>query len=267
MNYNRHFIAVFFSIVAIIHLSALPTFSADAEIPALQEKVKALEKKVNQLEHNFNQRFLAIEKKILPAQKQNSELDDNAQKKIISIKKLISNEQIALAKEKLAEFLKTYSSTKFASSARKLSQEISIIGMDMTTNWGIETWFQGKDEIDVKNQKTTLLLFWETWCGYCHREAPKIQKIYTDYKDNGLQVIGLTKVNGSATPEKVIEFIKKNALTYPIAKEDGSMSQYFKVQGIPAAALICNDKIVWRGNPARLPEQLLKKYLEIQTQN
>jgi len=266
MNYNRHFIAVLFSIVAIIHLSALPTFSADAEIPALQEKVNALEKKVNQLEHNFNQRFLAIEKKILPAQKQNSELNDNAQKEIISIKELISNEQIALAKKKLAEFLITYSSTRFASSARKLNQEISIIGMDMTTNWGIETWFQGKDEIDVKNQKTTLLLFWETWCGYCRREAPKIQKIYTDYKDKGLQVIGLTKVNRSATPEKITEFIKENSITYPIAKEDGSMSQYFKVQGIPAAALIYNDKIVWRGNPARLPEQLVKKYLDIQVQ-
>ncbi len=70
----------------------------------------------------------------------------------------------------------------------------------------------------------------------------------------------------SGTFKNIPLIIKENSITYPIAKEDGSMSQYFKVQGIPAAALIYNDKIVWRGNPARLPEQLLKKYLEIKSQ-
>lgn len=267
MNSIRPFITIFFSMAVIIHLSAPFSFSDEAEMKALQEKINALEKKIDQLEHNSNQRFLAIEKIVLPAQKKDSALDNKAKEEFNSILELISNEQIALTKEKLAEFLNTYSSTKFASSASKLNQEIAIIGMDMPTNWGIETWFQGKDEIDLKEQTTTLVLFWEIWCGYCRREMPKIQKIYTGYQDKGLTVIGLTKVNRSATPEKVTEFINKNSITYPIAKENGSMSQYFKVRGIPAAALICNNKIVWRGNPARLPDQLLKKYLEIQIQS
>ncbi len=267
MNSIRPFIAVFFSMAVIIHLSAPFSFSDESEMKALQAKINALEKKINQLEQNSDKRFQAIEKIVLPAQKQDSALDNKAKEEFKSILELISNEQIAPAKEKLTEFLNTYSSTKFASSARKLNQEVAIIGMDIPTDWGIETWFQGKGEIDLKEQTTTLVLFWETWCGYCRREMPKIQKIYTDYKDKGLKVIGLTKVNRSATPEKIIEFIKENAITYPIAKEDGSMSQYFKVRGIPAAALISNNKIVWRGNPARLPDQLLKKYLEIQNKS
>jgi thiol-disulfide isomerase/thioredoxin len=261
MNCNCHFIAVFFAIALTIHMSAIPSFSDEAERKALQEKVNALEKRVNQLEHSSDQRFKAIEKIVLPAQKQASKLDIKAKEELNSIIELISNDQIALAREKLAEFLKTYGSTRSASSARKLNQEISMIGMDAPTDWGIAAWFQGEDEFDLKEQNTTLVLFWETWCGYCRREMPKIQKIYTDYKDKGLKVIGLTKVNRSATPETVIEFIKENSITYPIAMEDGSMTKYFKVQGIPAAALISNGKIVWRGNPARLPDQLLKKYL------
>jgi len=264
MNYTRPFITGFFSIAAIILLSAPPSFCADAEIKVLQEKVNALEKKVNQLEHNFNQRFMAIEKKTHQAQKPNIALENTANKELKNIKALVSNEQITLAKAKLADFFKKYSSTRVASSARKLSQEISIIGMDVPKNWDIETWLQGKDEINLEKQSTMLLFFWETWCGYCRREAPKIQKIYTDYKDKGLKVIGLTKINKTATPEKVVEFIKEKGITYPIAKETGTLSQYFKVRGIPAAALISNGKIVWRGHPGRLPDQLLKKYLKSQ---
>lgn len=110
------------------------------------------------------------------------------------------------------------------------------------------------------------MIFRETWCSHCRREVPKLEKIYTGYKDKGLKVIGLTKINKGATPEKINEFIEEKGITYPIAKENGSLSQYFKVKGIPAAALISNGKIVWRGHPSRLPGQLLKKYLKIQTQ-
>ena len=260
----RFTVALFF-IVAVIHLSALPSFSTENEMKALQEKVNTLEKKLNRLEHNFDQRLQAVEKTVFPEPKRDSTLEKKAKEEINSIKKLISNEQISRAKAKLDDFFKKYSTTRFATSAGKLSQEISVIGMDAPKNWDIEKWFQGKDEIDLKKQNPMLLIFWETWCGFCQREVPKLQKTYTEYKDDGLQVIGFTKINRSATPEKVIEFIKENNITYPIAKENGSLSQYFKVQGIPAAALISKGKIVWRGNPARLPDQLIKKYLSIQT--
>ncbi len=45
MNNIRPFIAGFLSIVAIILLSASPSFCTDAEMKALQEKVNSLEKK------------------------------------------------------------------------------------------------------------------------------------------------------------------------------------------------------------------------------
>ena len=48
MNSIRPFIAIFFSMAVIIHLSAPPSFSNEAEMKALQEKINALEKKVNQ---------------------------------------------------------------------------------------------------------------------------------------------------------------------------------------------------------------------------
>ena len=57
MNSIRPFIAIFFSMAVIIHLSAPFSFSDEAEMKALQETINALEKKVNQLEYNSNQRY------------------------------------------------------------------------------------------------------------------------------------------------------------------------------------------------------------------
>ena len=70
------------------------------------------------------------------------------------------------------------------------------------------------------------------------------------------------RVTKSATDDGVAEFIKENNLTYPVAKEqDGSLSSRFGVRGIPAAAVVQNGKVVWRGHPARLTDQMIEGWL------
>ena len=36
------------------------------------------------------------------------------------------------------------------------------------------------------------------------------------------------------------------------------MSQHFNVSGIPAAAVVKDGKIVWRGHPARLTDEMIQ---------
>jgi hypothetical protein len=91
--------------------------------------------------------------------------------------------------------------------------------------------------------------------------VPKIQSIYSDLKGEGLQVVGLTKITRSSTEEKVSTFISEKQIAYPVAKEDGELSRYFNVSGIPAAAVLKDGKVVWRGHPAQLNEAKLKAWL------
>ncbi len=74
-------------------------------------------------------------------------------------------------------------------------------------------------------------------------------------------MVGLTKITRSATEEKVNEFIKENKLGYPTAKEGGDLSKAFNVSGIPAAAVVKGGKIVWRGHPGRLNDDMIKGWL------
>ena len=143
----------------------------------------------------------------------------------------------------------------------RAAQEAAVVGKPAPSSWKITKWFQGEDQTKLDNTKTTLLVFWDVWCPHCRREVPKIENIHNKLKDKGLQVLGLTKVNRSATDEKIEAFIKDNNLTYPIAKEDGSLSQYFAVRGVPAAAVVKGDKVVWRGHPVRLTLKMLEDWL------
>jgi thiol-disulfide isomerase/thioredoxin len=111
--------------------------------------------------------------------------------------------------------------------------------------------------------KATLVVFWEVWCPHCRREVPNLQATYEKYNSKGLTVVGVTKITKSSTEEKVTEFIAENKLTYPIAKETGTLSSRFGVRGIPAAAVVKDGKVVWRGHPARLSEDMYESWLGI----
>ena len=85
--------------------------------------------------------------------------------------------------------------------------------------------------------------------------------MWQKYKDQGLQVVALTKITRSSTEETVSKFIEDKKMTYPVAKEDGKASQYFGVAGIPAAAVVKDGKVIWRGHPANISEAMLKGWI------
>ena len=140
----------------------------------------------------------------------------------------------------------------------KLAAEVAHIGKEAGT-LEVEQWYQG--ETTLAGANVTLLVFWESWCPHCQDEMPKIQKLFEQYQERGLNVIGLTKITQSATMTSVLAFIGERDLTFSVGKENGSMSKYYGVEGIPAAAIVKNGIIIWRGNPERISNLTIEKAL------
>ncbi len=242
-------------LVAVLSLFVLaPPVSADGA--KVDERLKALEAKVGALEKKVD---LLVARGA--AQAKSGADEQQAQALYNEITGLVVNDKIPEAKAKIAEFNSKYSSSKVASRVRRLNQELGVIGKDAPADYNIETWLQGEGEVDLTSGKTTLVVFWEVWCPYCKREVPKLQQTYVKYKDRGLQVVGLMKMSRSTTAESVLAFVKERGVEYPVAKENGQASAYFAVSGVPAAAVVKDGKIVWRGHPARLTDAMLEGWL------
>jgi peroxiredoxin len=165
----------------------------------------------------------------------------------------------ATAKLKFAEVKDKYASTRAAKTAARMAAEVNIIGTDVA-HIETEKWFVGK--ADYADSKATLLVFWEAWCPHCKKELPKLVAKEADYKKRGMQVVGLTKVTRSATDDKVMELIKEHNVKFPVGKEkEESMSRTFNVSGVPAAAIVKDGKIAWRGHPMNIDDALLDRVL------
>jgi thiol-disulfide isomerase/thioredoxin len=173
----------------------------------------------------------------------------------------VTDGNIDAAKAKLAQLKAKYASTTAYRRAKKVERELEVIGKAAPDSLKVEKWLANQASIDFSSSSPTLLVFWEIWCPHCKREVPKMQKIYDDFGAQGLQMVGLTKITRSATEEKVQAFITENKLGYPLAKEGGDLSKAFNVSGIPAAAVVKSGKIVWRGHPGRLSDDMIKGWL------
>ena len=62
--------------------------------------------------------------------------------------------------------------------------------------------------------KVVLINFWATWCPPCRTEIPDLIRLQRDYRDRGLQVIGVTY-----PPQKLAEvrrFVRRAKVNYPV---------------------------------------------------
>ncbi len=62
--------------------------------------------------------------------------------------------------------------------------------------------------------KVVLINFWATWCPPCRAEIPDLIRLQRDYRNRGLQVIGVTY-----PPQKLVEvrrFVRRAKVNYPI---------------------------------------------------
>ena len=234
-------------------LAALSGCATQDQVKKLEERVAELEKKPAAAPARPGQGQNPMQGSGDPAK------EEAARNLYTQIQEMVGKGDIEGAKTKMNELTTNYADTTTAKRAQSLNAELSVVGKAAPKELKVEKWFQGENEVHI-DQGPTLVVFWEVWCPHCKREVPKLEATYEKYKGK-LEVVGLTKITKSSTEEKVEEFIKEQKVTYPIAKETGEMSDYFAVSGIPAAAVIKDGKVVWRGHPGRLTDDMINAWL------
>lgn len=108
--------------------------------------------------------------------------------------------------------------------------------------------------------KILIVDLWATWCGPCKQEIPHLVEIAKEYKDKGVEVIGLTNENPETDAEWVKKFSEAFNINYPIGWADEEMQAGLMRgrNGIPQTYIIGRDgKIIkhFMGfNPRLIPQ-------------
>jgi len=112
--------------------------------------------------------------------------------------------------------------------------------------------------------KVILVDFWATWCGPCIAELPRVKKLYAEYHDKGLEILGISCDQEAA---ELNAFLKENAdMKWPQLFDAASpgwhpLAEKYGVKGIPTMFII-DRKGVLRSVTARAEmETLVPKLL------
>jgi len=94
----------------------------------------------------------------------------------------------------------------------------------------------GRLELSAYLGKVVLLDFWATWCDPCRDEIPRFAELQEKYREQGLQIIGISMDD---EPEPVRDFYQKFKMNYPVVMGNAKIGEaYGGVLGLPIAFLI-----------------------------
>lgn len=94
----------------------------------------------------------------------------------------------------------------------------------------------------LRGKTLTIVDVWGTWCPPCKMEIPHFIELYEKYKDEGLQIVGVTYENTDDvdSARKVIQsFLEETPIPYPLVITDGRfIEQVPDFQGFPTTLFL-----------------------------
>lgn len=108
--------------------------------------------------------------------------------------------------------------------------------------------------------KNVYINFWTTWCPWCKKELPDIEKISQEYKDKNLVVLTVDIGEDKAT---VGNFIKENNYDFNVLLDsDSSVAQQYSISSIPVSIFIDKNGNIAQKNVGAMSENQMKAIIE-----
>ena len=141
----------------------------------------------------------------------------------------------------------------------------SGVGTELAPNFTLKTLDGTPLRLSNYRGKVILLDFWATWCAPCQEEIPRFVEWQNEYRDRGLQVIG---VSMDDSPEPVQKFSREFRMNYPVAIGTQDIaSQYGGILGLPVNFVIGRDGRIKAKHLGMYDLMLLKRELNEQLES
>ena len=118
--------------------------------------------------------------------------------------------------------------------------------------------------LSENSSKAHLLVFWSIFCEPCKAEMPLIQRLYEEYKDQGLEVISIA-MDGEPMVKSIQGLTKQQGYTFPVfidkLTEDESfvVADPYGVAGTPTLYMVGKDGKVTFAEVGRVSREALEE--------
>lgn len=123
------------------------------------------------------------------------------------------------------------------------------------------TDFAGKKlELSSYRGKVVILNFWATWCEPCRAEIPRFVELQNEYRDRGLQIIGISLDDD---PNPVRSFYQQLKMNYPVAVGDANVAErYGGILGLPVSFVIDRDGRIYAKHAGEVAPSLVENEIQ-----
>jgi thiol-disulfide isomerase/thioredoxin len=105
--------------------------------------------------------------------------------------------------------------------------------------------------------EVVVLDFWATWCGPCLQAMPQVERVTSEFRDRGVQLIA---VNLQEEPRQITSMLQRHKLHPTVALDrDGAVAEKYAANAIPQTVIIKGDGTIARlfvGGGPHLDDQL-----------
>ena len=143
------------------------------------------------------------------------------------------------------------------------------VAPDGLLNTQFQTLDGGSLRLSDLKGKVIVINLWATWCGPCRLEIPHFIEFSKDYRDRGVEVIGLTTENAAEDEKKVRDFAREFGINYKLGWAERAMAiGIMQMSGrdvIPQTIILTRDGHIIKHfagfNPERTP-LLMREVIE-----
>ena len=105
-----------------------------------------------------------------------------------------------------------------------------------------------------------VLNFWGTWCPPCRREMPEFVRVYADYKEKGVEIIGVALRENAP---RVNDFTSRNGITWPqVIGTPQTAMDYGRITGVPTTIIYDSQGTELNRYVGPLSESMFRKLLD-----
>jgi cytochrome c biogenesis protein CcmG/thiol:disulfide interchange protein DsbE len=115
-------------------------------------------------------------------------------------------------------------------------------------------------ELDDLKDNVVVVNFWASYCIPCRDEAPVFERVWREYKDQGVVFLG---INTDEPEHEALAYLDEYDVTYPNAPDSGGrMEDSYRITGIPETFIINGDGDITRHFISQVSERDLREEID-----